>query len=307
MTIHLGIKISLDNWREKLDNDLQIGYAEVLFELARLEAYEPMFAWLRAHGTVASLHASTALEGGLVLNLATGNEEVRRTSLSLCRRTIDVAAAQGMPYVVVHPGSYHDWGIRDGRTFRIEPAVPVEVGNELATGAMLELSAYGKERGVTPLAETLPARDYVSYAPVDRARTIDVGFLSYKVLCAMGERGVGLCVDIGHLYAEAAVTGPDAMRDNGFGTVVAATRELAPYTRYVHLSTTTPPFNGADSHDGFLPEDYARGAVPTHEQLLTWLDLLACREVWAIPEPWGGADVHLANHRLLAAWLEQTP
>ncbi|MBN1641356.1 MAG: hypothetical protein JXA09_08970 [Anaerolineae bacterium] len=117
----------------------------------------------------------------------------------------------------------------------------------------------------------------------------------------MGERGAGLCVDVGHLYAEMAARAPG---EDVYSQVMAATRELAPYARHVHLSTVVPPWNGTDSHNGFLESDYAQGAAPGREQLLAWLRLFDGREVTAIPEPDGGADVHLANYDRLSGWME---
>lgn len=302
--MNLGIKSGPDNWRDKLQNDLQIRYTEVFFDLAQLDAYGPLFAWLRADGVAASLHASTVLDGGLQPNLATDDEDVRRASVTLLQRTIDVAAEWGMRYVVVHPGSYRNWGVRDGRTYRYAHATPPERGEQLLREELLRLSAYGRARGVVPLAETMPAYDYLSYEPVNRAQTVDVGFPSYTVLRSLAESGVELCVDLAHLHAEVLVRAP---RDDGDELLIDAATALAPYTRTVHISTTVPPLNGTDSHTGFLAQDYARGAVPTREQLLTWLRLFPDPELWVIPEPWGGAEVHLANHLVLREWLEQVP
>jgi sugar phosphate isomerase/epimerase len=130
---------------------------------------------------------------------------------------------------------------------------------------------------------------------------VDVGFPPYTVLRAMGEQGVGLCVDVGHLYAEMMGRAPG---EDVFPQVMAATRELVPHTRHVHLSTVAPPWNGTDSHNGFLEIDYAQGAVPGRERLLSWLRLFEGLDVTAIPEPDGGADVHLANYDRLRAWME---
>ena len=81
------------------------------------------------------------------------------------------------------------------------------------------------------------------------------------------------------------------------------TFQLVPYARHLHISTTVPPWNGTDSHTGFLEEDYARGAIPSRAQLLDWLSLFQERDVWIIPEPWGDAEVHLANYDVLRAWM----
>lgn len=300
--MHLGIKIGPDNWLDKLDNELQIVYAEVYFNLNLLPIYGPLFDWLRVHQVYAGLHASTMLDGGLMPNLVTRDPEVRQASLDVMRRTVDVAVREGLRFVVIHPGSYRVWGVRGGKTVLVgEPTRP-EVGDRLLSEAMLPLAAVGRVQGVEVLAENLPG--CVSYEPLDRSETVDVGLVPYTVLRTLGEWGVSLCVDIGHLYAEMMARRPGA---DCFQQVMAATSELAPYTTHLHLSTTVPPWNGTDSHSGFLPADYVLGAVPGREQLLAWLGLFDGREVLAVPEPDGGSEVHLANYRTLQAWLEQLP
>jgi sugar phosphate isomerase/epimerase len=300
--VHLGIKIGPGNWQDKLINDLNIRYVEVYLDLVALDAYPPLFAWLRDHGIEAGLHASTMLDGGLVPNLATADEEVRQASAALLRRIVDVAAINEMRFVVVHPGSYHSWAIREGRTYHVGERSPDHVGSAHAIEEMLRLAAYGRASDVEVWAENLPAYDYASYEPMDREHVIEVGFPPHTVLREVGERGVGLCVDIGHLYAEMAGHAPG---QDCFAQVMAATRELVPYARHVHVSTTIPPWNGTDSHSGFLREDYDRGAVPSREQLLSWLRLFPRRDVWVIPEPYGESQVHLANYCALATWMEE--
>jgi sugar phosphate isomerase/epimerase len=297
--VHLGIKIGPDNWQAKLDNDLSIRQAEVYFDLDRIDAYGPMFDWLRRHRVETSLHLSTELPGGVMPNLVTADDAVRDASIALVRRALDVAGRAGARYLIVHPGSYAVWGIRQGQTFVDPYWTPPQEGKRRMLGALIDLSTYGRRQGVALLAENMPAREYGAYDPLDRAHTVDVGFPTHEDLCPIGEAGIGLCVDLGHLYAEAILDagGPDC-----FAQVISFSRSLAPYTRYVHLSTIVPPWNGTDSHNGFLPADYAQGAVPSQRETVAWLRLFD--PVWVIPEPSGGADVHLANVRLLRSWLE---
>jgi len=312
VTVRLGLKIGPGNWQDKLNDDLDIERVEVFTDLSHLDAdptdYGDLFAKLRARGIEGSLHASTTLAGGLDPNLATADDEVRNATRALLQRTIDLAAEHGMRHVIIHPGSAYVWGVHpQGHTFRLDAPTPLAEASARAIDEMHDLVAYGQARGVIPLAENLPARDYGSYRPLDRTRTIDPGFLPYTVLRDMGEQGIGLCVDVGHVYAEMAIstTPPQATDEERFADVIAATRELVPYARYIHLSTTVPPHNGTDCHLGFLPEDMASGALPTREQLLTWIALFDGRDVWAIPEPAGDAAVHIANYQTLRSWLEE--
>ena len=132
---------------------------------------------------------------------------------------------------------------------------------------------------------------------------VDAGFIPYTVLRELGEQGVGLCIDIGHLYAE--VVGDGMSEETLFSRVMAITAELVPYSRHLHLSTTIPPWNGTDSHNGFLEPDYALGAVPSCNQVVLWLRLFDGHDLGVIPEPYGGVEVHLANHRVLRACIEK--
>jgi sugar phosphate isomerase/epimerase len=301
VNVRLGIKVGPDGWLEKLADPLQVEHAEVYFDLVRLEAYAPLFSWLRERGMEAGLHASSRLPVGLMPNLGSSDAEVREASASLLRRTIDVAARAGMRHVVVHPGSCRDWGIRDGRTYcRGVPATPAARDREIVD-ALLRLAAYAAEQGVALLAENMPAYDFASYDPVDRVHVIDVGFVPYRLLVGLGQRGVGLCVDLGHLYAEMSAQAPGS---DPSPQVMGATRALAPYAQLVHLSTVVPPWNGTDSHNGFLDEDYALAAIPTRAQLIAWLGLFTRDEICAVPEPDGGAVVHLDNIRVLRSWME---
>jgi hypothetical protein len=169
----------------------------------------------------------------------------------------------------------------------------------------------------------MPGREFAGYGPIDRTRGIDVRFVPYTVLRDVGRAGARLCVDIAHLYTELMVNGngrfASASQNGLYARVRAASAELAPYTRHIHLSTVTPPWNGTDGHSGFLETDYALGAIPTYDQLLSLLGLFAPRgkeplagqnpaplaedPSWIIPEPNGGAQAHLANYGRLREWL----
>jgi sugar phosphate isomerase/epimerase len=306
VSVRLGIKVGPDDWQDKLrdladPNCLPVEHVEVYLNLARFDAYVPLLSWLRERGMSVGLHASTSLADGLMLNLGSPDPHVRAESASLLERTIDVGAETGMRHVVVHPGSCRDWEIRGGRTYcRGAPATPQERDRHVID-ALLRLAAHAAGQGVALLAENMPAYDFAAYEPPDRIHVVDVGFVPYRLLAQLGQRGVGLCVDLGHLYAEMSALGPGV---DPTPQVMAATRALAPYAGLVHLSTVVPPWNGTDSHNGFLDADYALGAIPGRAQLLAWLELFPGDGLCAVPEPSGGAAVHLDNVRVLRSWME---
>ena len=301
--MYLGIKVGPDNWHDKLVvSELDVQHVEIHFDFTYLEDYTALFVWMHERGIEGRLHASTPLPGGILPTLATADPEVRGASADLMRRTVGVAAQNGLSAVVVHPGSYRIACIHGGRVEIYGRETPEHEGARWVADEMAELAAYGRERGVEPLVETMPGREFAGYGPIDRTHSVDVGFVPYPVLRALGERGIGLCIDLAHLYTELMVD--RAGRGNGLhGRVMDASRELAPYTRHLHLSTVTPPWNGTDGHSGFLEVDYARGAIPRRQELLSWLGLFGGRDVWVIPEPNGGAQAHLDNHYVLRNWL----
>ncbi|MBN1579997.1 MAG: sugar phosphate isomerase/epimerase [Anaerolineae bacterium] len=295
--MYLGIKSGPDDWQTKLDNDLNIRHVEIYFNLDWLDMYAPLWAWLREHGVATRLHSSTRLADGFVPNLVTQHNALSEASLALFRQTIDVAAGEGMDGIIVHPGTYQAQQIVPGRNLLVGDRTPPETGNRLVRDRLARLAEYGRQRGVHLLVENLSGRDLFSFEPFDRRQTVDPGALLHPVMRWLGEQGIDLCIDVGHLYSEMMVACADP--DMSWAQTMKATKRLAPYTRHLHLSTIVPPFNGTDSHNGFLAEDVAQGAVPSLEQVANWLRLFEEQNVWAIPEPFGSADVHLQNYRVL--------
>jgi sugar phosphate isomerase/epimerase len=308
--MHLGIKVGPDNWREKLSlSGLEVRHVEIYYDFVYVDDYPPLFAWLRERGVHGRLHASTLLPGGVFPTLATADDTIRCASADLMRCTLDVAAREGLSAVVIHPGSRLIPRIRDGRVEVIGEETPVKEGCRWVMEEVLRLVEYGRACGVEPLIENMPGLEYAAYGPVDRSHGVDVRFVPYTLLRDLGEVGARLCVDIAHLYTELMVDGGHLLPSGNalYPRVIAATGD----TRHLHLSTITPPWNGTDGHSGFLEVDYALGAIPTRDQLLSWLGLFArfClaktaeQDVWIIPEPVGGAEVHLANYARLSRWL----
>ena len=353
--MHLGIKVGPDNWRAKLlESELDVRHIEIYHNFAYNDDYTPLFSWMRERGLQGRLHASTSLPGGVYPTLATADRQIRSASADVARRTLDVAAREGMLAVVVHPGSCLIPRTRDGRVEVVGKDTSAEEGRRWATEEVLRLVEYGRARGVEPLIENMPGREFAGYHPVDRTEGVDVRFVPYTLLRDLGQAGVCLCVDIAHLYTELMVArerfsarhvslpnhglprvaraGQSRSGDrpqplvenmpqhNGLhARVMAAVTELAPYARHLHLSTVTPPWNGTDGHGGFLEADYAQGAIPARDQLLSLLEPFvdlekpgagrdpapgAGLETWIIPEPDGGAETHLANYGRLRKWLK---
>jgi len=301
--MYLGIKIGPKNWRAKLESKLTIRHVEVYFDLARGADYQAMFAALRERGIQAGLHASSQLPGGIWCNVITEDREVRSSSIDLFERTIDVAAEKHMRFIVIHPGAFRIPALRGGRVVMVKGETSLSTGQELLQEAAAHLIAYGRARAVHVWMENLPGLEFASYDPEDRVHTADPLFPSHQVLLAMAQRGAGLCLDLAHLLAEVNALG--WVGEEAWQRVGEISRQMAPYVRHLHLSTIAPPWNGTDSHNGFLADDYALDAVPAPDQVIAWLSSFAGRDLWVIPEPYGGADVHLRNYRQIASWMEQ--
>jgi len=128
----------------------------------------------------------------------------RQASLDALRQTIDLSAAWGAQYVVVHFGGVHSDGLS-----------PIEV-QRLADEAAAQLDAWAAQRSVSLHIE------YAAYNP---------SFATVKQLIDLVCRHPRLhvCLDVGHLRIGAQMLGLDEWD---------MARALAPYTRSMHLWTT---------------------------------------------------------------------
>ena len=119
-------------------------------------------------------------------------------------------------------------------------------------------------------------------------------------LVDLAQRGILITNDIGHL---ASAWESDDSRWL-WTQVFNYSQKLTGQTRLIHLNTIVPPFNGTDTHTGVLPEDFAAGAFPNHDQLLQLLRLFQHRDdVWIIPEP--PAELMVPNYRAIQQLIQE--
>ena len=103
-----------------------------------------------------------------------------------------------------------------------------------------------------------------------------------EVLERLGQAGQTLCFDISHTAGQY----PGLKREALFEKVLNDARHLAPFTKLIHVNTVKEPFNGTDSHDGILPEDFKNNVFPNRDQLKELLTVFKNQpDIWLIPEP----------------------
>lgn len=128
----------------------------------------------------------------------------RRACLRMLRRTVELAGAWGAQYAVVHFGGVHS-----------DDLSPTEV-RELADVAAAQMNAWAE-------ASQLPVHiEYAAYNPSFATTGDLIDLVSrYPYLY--------VCVDVGHLRIGGEMLGVDEWQ---------MARDLAPYTRSLHLWTT---------------------------------------------------------------------
>ena len=113
----------------------------------------------------------------------------------------------------------------------------------------------------------------------------------------LADLGYPICFDIGHTIGQYITDN----RDELFKYLLRAAKEMLPSIGLIHVTTNAPPFNGVDSHNGVLEEDFKQGVLPNKVQLIKLLSLFKDKDVWLIPEPPTGkmVDNYFALKRIV--------
>lgn len=281
-----GIKVGPENWK-KIFTDFRPRCCEVWFRIDWLERYREMFESLRQESIPAGLHFWGMLPKGICPNLAFPEKNIRKSSLELVKKTIDVASDNELCYVNIHPGSYQLVKLNLDKSF-MRPVPGQETSKREGDATLFEnvheLNNYAQKRGVLFLVETIPSREPLHWRNLikGRLKTQDVRNVPVSVIKDLAQQGYFVCNDFCHTAAD--VVSED--REYLFTELLAKTQELAAQTRLVHVNTMPPPFNGTDGHLGIRRQDFTDHIFPSREQLKSLLSLFGDRDdVWAIPEP----------------------
>lgn len=294
----VGFKTGPGNWEigKRIVEEDEARMCEVWFNVLKAENYLEMFEWLKARRVAIGLHHWGLAGGNMKTNLMTNDEAVRIETLRQMRETIDIAAEINAVYVNVHPGARFletiDFATRMQGLFPGTETSEEEAENLLLSAAQ-ELEKYAAARNVVFTVETLPAREWQDNA--NRKDIYNPNSADLSMMRKLTEAGIFIANDITHTAGQCAAADND--RTAMWKCILSFSQAVWHQTKLLHINTVRKPFDGSDSHDGILPEDFTAGVFPDAKQLKGWLRLFMGRDdVFAIPEPEG--DMR-ANYRAL--------
>lgn len=298
-----GVKVGPQSWKTIL-KDYRPKCVEVWYRTDWEDSYAEVFAFMSRKNIPAGLHFWGMLPRDVTPNFAFPDPDVRRPSVAMVKKAIDVASRHGLRYVNIHPGSYQLARMNLDRLFMRpirERSISPREGEKILFENIAELHAYAKRRGTSLLIETLPKREPMHWRNLvqGRLRTQDMLNVGVSVIEKLADRGYFICNDLCHTAMD--IISDD--RERLYQTLFEKTKRLASQTRLVHINTLPPPFNGTDGHLGIRRQDFTEDVFPSREQMKQLLSLFVDREdIWVIPEPF--AD-QVENTLALAALLEE--
>ncbi|MBI3342816.1 hypothetical protein HY087_00505 [Candidatus Gottesmanbacteria bacterium] len=265
-------------------------FAEVWFDIARAHEYTELFDELKRRNMHVGLHYWGALADGTWTNIAYPDANLVTQSVSMMKKTIDVAAHHDFQYVNIHPGCAARVSI-DFNANRMElrsAPIPFKQAIPLFVENARTLQDYAQERGIVFTVETVPSRTvdgwYDEVARSDPEKIIHVYELPVEAVVAAANAGLWVANDFGHTAAIAANS-----QQTLWHYLRAKTKLLAKQTRLIHMGFVTPPYNGTDFHN-FLDNPLldSSKAVPNKKQMIELLRLFTGRDdIWILTEPNG--------------------
>lgn len=283
----IGFKTGPRTWEESkvIVEEDGATMCEIWFDVRKAAEYQPMFDWLAARKVKIGLHYWGLIDDKIKPNLCASNAHIRAATIDQMMQTITIAHEIKAVYVNIHPGAQALEEMNFDR--RTQELVPGEkVGEAKAWQALSEsakqLQDYAQQRDVLLTIETLPGREAEKYEA--RESLYDPGNASLDWLLKLGQQGNFIANDITHTSSTLAIVNNDPVVM--WQGLMDFSRQAAAQTRLVHLNTMIPPFNGTDSHNGLLEEDWAGDAWPNLDQIREFLTLFKNRDdVFIVPEP----------------------
>jgi hypothetical protein len=276
-----GIKIGPQDWKSKLENS-QAQYCEVWFRVDKPHWYTTMFNYLKKHRLNTGLHFWAQLDHNIYPNIAYNHPQILLPTLKLIKQTIDIAGQNHFHYVNIHAGNnFAKKSILPSNKY---PKIPLQQAKLTQETSIKQLHQYAKSKNVLLLTETITAKLSPSwYSLNQRLKPINHYSLPVSSLIKLSHQGYYITNDIAHTFCDEFNKPLDYLSKQLF----KKTKQLAPQTRLLHLSTTIPPFNGTDTHHGITSNDFkVKGIFPTYQKLKTLLRLFKNRnDVWVINEP----------------------
>ncbi len=284
----VGFKTGPKTWPEgkEIINRLGARYCELWFRYDHKEKFYDVLAYLQKKKVNTGLHFWAMLPDGIFPNLAFDSAKLVEQTREFIKGTIDIAARYHCHYVVVHPGSRKLIEIdleKNEQQIKSEKITPLDLSNKVLFENCFLLDRYAQKRGVLFLMETiLKLEPTVFYTEERRLNLIKALNVNLDSLISLARQGLLIANDLSH-------TAMNIITDDRqflFEQLIIVTKKLAKQTKLLHVNTTQPPFNGVDTHNGILLEDFEKGVFPNREQLKKILALFKNRDdVWLIPEP----------------------
>jgi len=296
--MQLGIKIGPDTWKEPLKNT-KASLCEIWYRFDWEEKYRDVFDYLKKHDVKTGLHFWGTCKDNIYPSLVTGNEGIRRESIGLMKRVIKIASGNGFNYVNVHPEARRLFKLifPAGKVLLLNEETKDEeaLANLISSGK--ELTDFADKNKVLLTIETIPRlSSAVFWEDIKGEKPdnlLDLKAVPSSWFTKLGEEKIAINFDIGHTMTETLSTDPQVQ----IKEVKEKAVKLAPYTKIVHFSSTVPPFNGIDSHNGFTGDDYRKGAIPSLADAEDLLRIFSQnKDVLIVPEPY---DKHTENHFIL--------
>ncbi len=302
MEMKLGIKVGPQT---DSIHDLELTnapYCEVWFNINEENKYELLFEVLKKQKIDVGLHFWGCLPDGTYTNFAYPDTELINASLSLMRKTIDIAAQNHFQYVNIHPGARTKAKIdfiNNSFEAMTDPA-NAAVSEQLFLEHAKSLHEYAAKQGVVLTVETVPLRVVHGWHdPEARKTPLTIHELPISVLVKAAQQGLWIANDLCHTAGNKISTD----RTEVAKFVFDATKQLFGQTRLIHVGFLIPPYNGTDVHDELdNPLLDTNQAVPNKKELQELLKLFASRDdVWAIVEP---SANHAKNFFLLQELIQ---
>ena len=296
-----GIKIGPNNWEQNITQS-NAEYCEVWFNVTTPQIYQDMFSFLKKRGVHTGLHFWGTLQDNLMPNIAYPSPNILNPTINQIKKTIDFAATWGFFYVNIHIGA-SSLERMFFETHALEPVagsqVPLEKAEQTSLETLAILQDYADKKNVLLIVETVPSHNAQNYLD-SQARLHNVfpthALSSFVIEKAAKELGVAVNNDLSHTGAVLVTES----REELWKFLFDRTQKLAPYTKLIHSNTMAPPFNGTDSHDGILDEDFNHNVFPNKTQFTSLLHLFSNRDdVWVVNEP---QNKHVENYNALRAF-----
>lgn len=303
----LGFKTGPLNWEvaKKIVGEDGATMCEIWFRIDRADEYSDMIAWLTQHGVRIGLHHWGVALGEYKTNLMTNHEKVRQATIAQIKQTIDIGSEINCAYVNIHPGARCLEKI--DLTNQSQALVPDSTTREndarrLLIEAARELTAYAASKKVLLTIETLPGAENHDF--IKNEGWYDPGNASLSDMESLVSSNLPMANDITHTASAIARVNPEP--ESMWQKLIDFTNGTKQQTKLIHLNTMTPPFNGTDTHNGLLAEDWEVGAWPSRDQIIQLLSLFKHRDdVYVVPEPKAKAQENYRALKELAREAEE--